>query len=132
MSTAFHRTLLRLESDGTWRSLLLTVVAAATLTAWFVWAVMARATLYVTSTPARLQGERAAHPIQSPVAGRVIESRLMLGQEVTAGEVLLRLNADAEQYSLREENEKLSALQPELAALRAQAATLEQARLDEA
>jgi membrane fusion protein (multidrug efflux system) len=128
MATAFHRTLRQLESDGIWRSLILGVIAALILGAWAGWAVMARVSLYVTSMSARLEVDRAIHSIESPVAGRVIESRLKLGQEVTAGEVLLRLNADAEQYSLREENEKLAALEPEIRALRAQAATLEQAR----
>jgi multidrug resistance efflux pump len=131
MATAFHRTLRQLESDGIWRSLILGVIAALILGAWAGWAVMARVSLYVTSTSARLEVDRAVHSIESPVAGRVIESRLKLGQEVTAGEVLLRLNADAEQYSLREENEKLAALEPEIRALRAQSATLEQARQEE-
>jgi multidrug resistance efflux pump len=131
MATAFHRTLRQLDGDGIWRSLLVTVVAALSLAAWAGWTVMARVTLYVTSTSARLEVDRAVHSMESPVAGRVIESQLKLGQEVTAGEVLLRLNADAEQYSLREENEKLAALEPELRALRAQAATLEQARQEE-
>jgi membrane fusion protein (multidrug efflux system) len=128
MDTAFHRTLRRLESGGIWRSLGMTVLAGVALAAWFSWAVMAHVTLYEISANARLEVDRAVHSIESPVAGRVIESRLALGQEVTVGEVLLRLNADAEQYSLREENEKLAALEPELAALRAQALTLEQAR----
>src|SRR5262245_4003431 len=127
MSTAFHRTLLRLESPGIGRSLFLTIAAAATIAAWFVWAVMARVTLYETSAQARLEVDHAVHSIESPVAGRVIESRLSLGQEVAAGEVLLRLDADTEQYSLREEKEKLASLEPELQALRAQAASLEQA-----
>src|SRR5215470_14442158 len=131
MATAFHRTLRQFERDGIWRSLLLTAVAALILAAWVGWAVMARVSLYVTSTSARLEVDRAVHSIESPVAGRVVESRLKLGQEVTAGEVLLRLNADAEQYSLREENEKLAALEPEIQALRAEAATLEQARQEE-
>jgi multidrug resistance efflux pump len=43
-----------------------------------------------------------------------------LGQEVVAGEVLLRLDSDTQQYALREEREKLAALDPELAALQAQ------------
>lgn len=131
MATAFHRTLRRLEQDGIWRSLILTVIAVLILAAWMGWAMMARVTLYETSTSARLEVDRAVHSIESSVAGRVIESRLKLGQEVTAGDVLLRLNADAEQYSLREENEKLAALEPEIQALRAQAATLEEARQEE-
>jgi multidrug resistance efflux pump len=131
MATAFHRTLRQLEQDGIWRSLILTVIAVLILAAWVGWAMMARVTLYETSTSARLEVDRAVHSIESPVAGRVIESRLKLGQEVTTGDVLLRLNADAEQYSLREENEKLAALEPEIRALRAQAATLEEARQEE-
>jgi membrane fusion protein (multidrug efflux system) len=128
MGTAFHRTLRRLESHGTLQSLALIVAAAVTFAAWFCWAVMAHVTLYETSARARIEVDQAVHPIESPVAGRVMESRLTLGQDVIAGEILLRLNADAEQYSLREENEKLTALQPELFALRAQAVTLEQAQ----
>jgi membrane fusion protein (multidrug efflux system) len=131
MGTAFHRTLRQLEFDGIWRSLILAVIAAVILGGWVDWAVMASVSLYVTSTSARLEVDRAVHSIESPVAGRVIESRLKLGQEVTAGEVLLRLNADVEQYSIREENEKLAALEPEIRALRAQAVTLEQARQEE-
>src|SRR5262245_4005344 len=131
MDTAFHRTLRRLESGGIWRSLGMAVLGAVALAAWFSWAVMAHVTLYEISSNARLEVDRAVHSIESPVAGRVIESRLALGQEVTAGGVLLRLNGDTEQYSLREENEKLAALEPELAALRAQAAALEQARQQE-
>src|SRR5262245_50689226 len=113
MATAFHRTLRRLESGGIWRSLVLTAAAAVILVVWFCWAVMAHMTLYETSAHARLEVDRAVHSIESPVSGRVIESRLALGQEVMAGEILLRLDADAEQYSLREENEKLAALEPE-------------------
>src|SRR5207244_12686046 len=50
-------------------------------------------TLYEISNQALLEVDRAVHTVESPVAGRVIESRLALGREVIAGEVLLRLNA---------------------------------------
>jgi len=70
--------------------------------------------------------------VEAPAAGRVIESRMALGQEVAARDILLRLNAESERYSLQEENEKLTAIAPELAALRAQTASIEQARQEEA
>jgi membrane fusion protein (multidrug efflux system) len=111
---------------------MMTASATVVLAGWGAWATVARVTLYEISSQARLEVDRAVHAVESPAAGRVIESRLTLGQEVTAGEVLLRLNADAERYSLREENEKLTALGPELAALRAQASSIEQARQQEA
>jgi membrane fusion protein, adhesin transport system len=132
MATAFTRTLRRLEPRGYRRPLMMTASATVVLAGWGAWATVARVTLYEISSQARLEVDRAVHAVESPAAGRVIESRLTLGQEVTAGEVLLRLNADAERYSLREENEKLTALGPELAALRAQASSIEQARQQEA
>lgn len=132
MATAFNRTLRRLETSGFRRFLVMTVTATTLLGAWGVWAAVARVTLYEISSQARLEVDRAVHAVESPAAGRVLESRLALGRDVVAGEVLLRLNAEAQQYALREENEKLAALQPEIAALRAQAESIEQARQQEA
>src|SRR5262245_51026748 len=121
MATAFNRTLRHLETSGFRRFLVMTATATALLGAWGVWAAIAHVTLYEISTQARLEVDRAVHAVESPAAGRVLESSLALGRAVVAGEVLLRLNAEAEQYALREENEKLAALKPEIAALRAQA-----------
>src|SRR6266536_2708994 len=116
MATAFTRTLRRLEPQGFRRPILLTGTAAAMIAAWGAWGTLARVTLYEVSGHARLEVDRAVHPVESPAAGRVVESRLALGQEVAAGDILLRLNADAERYSLREETARLTALEPELAA----------------
>jgi membrane fusion protein (multidrug efflux system) len=102
--------------------------AAIAIGVWAVWGTLARITLYEVSTHARLEVDGAPHPVDSPASGKVVESRLRLGQEVAAGEVLLRLDADSERFSLREEREKASALEAELAALRAQASSIEQAR----
>jgi multidrug resistance efflux pump len=132
MATAFTRTLRRLEPEGFRRPVLITVAATAVLAGWGAWAAGARVTLYEVSRQARLEVDRAVHPVEAPVSGRVVESRLVLGRDVVEGEVLLRLNSDSERYSLREENERLTALPHELAALRAQASSTEQARRDEA
>ena len=128
MATAFTRTLRQLEPQGTRRFLMASATAAIAIGVWTVWGTLARVTLYEVSRHARLEVDRAPHPVDSPVSGKVVESRLRLGQEVAAGEVLLRLDADAERFSLREEREKASALEAELAALRAQASSIEQAR----
>jgi multidrug resistance efflux pump len=132
MPTAFNRTLRRIEADGFRRFLIMAATAATLLGAWGAWAAVAHITLYETSSHARLEVDRAVHAVESPAAGRVVESRLALGRQVVAGEVLLCLNAEAEQYALREENEKLAALGPEIAALRAQAVSIEEARQQEA
>ena len=132
MATGFHRTLRRLETSGFRRLLVMIVAATVLLGAWGVWAAVAHVTLYEISSQARLEVDRAVHAVESPAAGRVLESQLALGRDVVAGEVLLRLNAEAEQYALREENEKSAALGPEIAALRAQAVNIEEARQQEA
>ena len=128
MATAFTRTLRQLEPRGPRRFFMASATAALAIGVWTVWGTLARVTLYEVSRYARLEVDRAPHPVDSPASGKVVESRLRLGQEVAEGEVLLRLDADAERFSLREEREKASALEAELAALRAQASSIGQAR----
>ena len=128
MATAFTRTLRTLEPQGARRFFIVTVTAAVVLAAWTVWGMLAHVTLYEVSGHMRLEVDRATHSVDSPASGRVVESRLRLGQEVAAGEVLLRLDGEAEGFSLREEREKVTALEVERAALHAQASSIEQAR----
>jgi multidrug resistance efflux pump len=106
-------------------------VAAAAIGAWVAWGWLSSITVYEVSSQARLEVDRAVRAVEAPVGGRVVESRMVLGQDVVAGEILLRLDSDTEQYALREEREKLTALDPELAALRAQVTSLTQARQEE-
>src|SRR2546426_894003 len=132
MATAFTRTLRHLELQGSRRPIRTAALAAAVIGAWGAWSSLSRVTVYEVSSQARLEVDRAVHAVEAPAAGRVAESLMVLGKEVAAGEILLRLDSDTEQYALREEREKLTALNPELAALRAQAASIEQARQEEA
>src|SRR5262249_14729382 len=132
MATAFTRTLRRLEPGGLGRPIRNMAIAAGIIGAWTAWGVLSRLTLYEASSQGRLEIDHAIHSVEVPAGGRVAESFLALGREVQAGDVLLRLESDTERYALREEQEKLTALAPELAALRAQAASLTQARQDEA
>ena len=128
MATAFTRTLRKLEPQGARRFLIVTVTATVVIAGWSVWGTLAHVTLYEVSGQARLEVDRATHPVDSPASGKVVESRMQLGQEVAAGEVLLRLDGEAEGFSVREEREKVTALAIEVAALQAQASSIEQAR----
>jgi multidrug resistance efflux pump len=132
MATAFTRTLRRLEPQGSRRFLIVTGTAAVMIAAWSAWGTLAPVTLYEVSGQARLEVDRATHPVDAPALGTVVESRMRLGQEVAAGDVLLRLDAERERFSLSEEREKSIALEAELAALHAQASSIEQARNDAA
>ena len=46
-------------------------------------------TLYEVSSTARVELDAATYPIQSPLLGRVVETRLRVGQPVRQGEVLV-------------------------------------------
>src|SRR5262245_6493071 len=128
MSTAFARTLQHLEPRRSRRFVLTVMTTVIVATVWGVWAAMASVTVYEVSLRARLEVERAPHPVDAPVSGTVVDSSLQLDRDVAAGDVLVRLNADTAQLSAREQREKANALDAELAALRAQAASAARAR----
>jgi multidrug resistance efflux pump len=69
--------------------------------------------------------------VQAPVAGRVMQAHLALGREVQAGELLIELDAGAEEQRLQEEQERLAALKPQLEALRRQLSNEEQRLVQE-
>jgi len=128
MSTAFARTLRHLEPRRSRRVVMAAMTSAIVATAWAIWSAKATVTVYEVSERARLEVDRAPHPVDSPISGTVVDSRMQLGRDVAAGDVLLRLDADAEQFSVREQQEKSRALEAELTALRAQASSVERAR----
>jgi membrane fusion protein (multidrug efflux system) len=88
--------------------------------AWIAWAFCARVTRYEVSDSARLEVSAAAYPVQASISGRLISSKLALGREVQAGEVLAQLDSRAEQLDLGEERTRAAAFAPQLAALRSQ------------
>jgi membrane fusion protein (multidrug efflux system) len=92
---------------------------------------MARVTQYEVSDAARLEVSGAAYPVEANGSGRLIASRLVLGSRVHAGDVLVELDSNDERLGLAQERAHLAALQPELAALRAQASSEEEGRASE-
>lgn len=128
MPASFSRSVRSLEADGFSRSifgLLLVIVLVGAWTAWFFGARVAR---YEVTDQARLEVDQAAHLVQSPAAGRVISSRLALGADVQAGDVLVELDSNPQKLQLAEQRAKLAAINPQIEALRQEAAAEEQAR----
>ncbi len=117
MPTPFDRTLRSLDTDGFRPSLVAFAVAAALVAVWLVWFLAAELPLYELSESARLEAAAAAHPIASPVLGRIVSSRLELGLEVQAGEVLVELDAEPERLRLEQERRQISTLAAQLEAL---------------
>ena len=106
-------------------------MAIVLLSAWLVWAFKAVITRYEISESARLEVDAAAYPIQAQVAGKLKISRLVLGREVQAGEVLLELDSRSEQLSLEQERTYRASLAPQLSALHSEVQTRELGQTDE-
>jgi membrane fusion protein (multidrug efflux system) len=87
--------------------------------------------LYEVSSEARVELDSATYPIQSPLLGRVVETRLRVGELVRRGEALVQIDAMPDQLQLRQERVRARGLEPELARLRSQAAAEESARAEE-
>ncbi len=97
------------------------VGAVALLGGWAAWFSMARVPVYETSDHARLEVLRATFPVETPVAGRVVEAKVLLDSVVAEGDVLIRLDASTEQLQLDETRARIAAIAPQIEALRNQA-----------
>jgi multidrug resistance efflux pump len=131
MASSFHRVSHSLRSDNGIRSSAGIVIALTLLAAWTTWAFKARVARYEISESARLEVDAAAYPVQASVAGQLVASQLVLGNEVHAGDVLAEIASDNERLSLQEERTRLAALQPQITALRSQMQFQDQGRMDE-
>jgi multidrug resistance efflux pump len=58
----------------------------------------------------RLEVDRAAHPIATPLAGRVAATHLAVDQEVQVGEVLVELDVETQCLQHEEARVRLAAL----------------------
>jgi multidrug resistance efflux pump len=120
MPNSFNRVNQSLRLDKGLLSGLTLTLTLALLTAWAIWAVRATIVRYEVSDSARLEVVGAPYIIQSDITGRLRSSALVLGRKVQAGDILLDLESREEQLNLSLEHIHRAALQPQLAALRAQ------------
>jgi multidrug resistance efflux pump len=117
MPTVFSRSMRSLEVDDFRRTAWGLLLAAALLGAWGAWFLCARVTVYAVSHSARLEVEQAAHPVAAPVSGRVIDTRLTVGQQVWTDDLLVALDDEAQRLQLAEERMRMTALSAQLGAL---------------
>lgn len=131
MATAFSRTLRSLEADR-FRGIALGFVGvAALLGMWGWWAAKSSIALYEVTENARLEIDNAVYPLQAPSAGRVTAASLVIGQEVAEGDVLVELESAPQTYELKEQQARLTTVDPNLKTLQAQISAEEDARAQE-
>ncbi len=105
------------------------LVIVCLLVAWAAWSFFGQVTVCEVTDSARLEVTSQAHCVAAQVAGRVVQTRLTIGREVTAGEALVLLDAEAERRAIEERQAKRKALDKRLQAFRAEIEAERQALL---
>ena len=118
MPAPFSRTTRALATDSPRGALLAWLLAGLALLAWLLWFTAGSVQVVELSRRARLEARAAPQPLTSDLSGRVLASRLQLGQRVQAGEVLVTLDSSRLALQWREERSRLDTVAPRLAALR--------------
>jgi multidrug resistance efflux pump len=116
----FARTYSRLRLDRITPTLWMITGAVVVLLSWFCWAACARVSLYEVSSEARVELDGATYPVASPFLGRIVSTRLRVGQAVQSGELLVELDSMPQQLQLGEAQVQAQGLEPQLARLRLQ------------
>jgi membrane fusion protein (multidrug efflux system) len=111
MWTPFSKTLTHLQAAEEGSSKRLAVVVVALMIVLGGWLVVSRTTVYAVSEEGRLLAAGAASPVQTPIAGVVAENLVLLGTDVQAGDVLVRLDSSAETLRRAEEQARVEGLQ---------------------
>ncbi|MFQ5350163.1 MAG: HlyD family secretion protein, partial [Thermoanaerobaculia bacterium] len=117
MANNFSRTLRALRTDGPAGWLIQALVAALLLALWSGWFFGSRVTVLAVSASARAEVDRQVHPVDAPVAGRIVRVEMELGAEVEEGQLLVELEVEEQQSRLDEEQARLSGLESQLETL---------------
>jgi len=103
--------------DASSRIVLSAAIGGALLVAWALWFFLARVSLYETSRQARIEVEAAPHDVDSPVAGRLLRTNLVLDRHVEAGDVLIEMDSESARLERKAEESRFLAIAPQIAAL---------------
>ena len=117
MSSPFSQSLRALESERfvAWWAL---VVGMTLFAAWIAWFLVARIPLYETSATARVEADAAAHGVEARLTGRAVQVNLSVGAPVRTGDILVRLESEAQQLALQEARARMDSLAREMATIR--------------
>lgn len=98
-------------------------MATALLGLWLAWFLAGEVTVYEVSRKARIEAREQAHAVAAPAARLVHTRRVVTGQSVYAGEVLVELDDAVEQARIAEAGARLLAVAPRLEGLQREIAT---------
>ena len=92
MPSQFSRTTRSLANDTAKYAMVTWLLAAVMLTVWLTWFFFGTVNVYEISRKARLEVQQAAHSVEAPIAGRIVSTSLIIGQEVKGDEDCLTVN----------------------------------------
>ena len=130
MPTSFSRTTRSLSVDSSRVALIALGIAGLALLIWLIWFAFGRVTVYEVSKAARLEVGTAPRDVTSVQSGRLAKSRLVIGQQVRAGDVLVELDTTAQRLRLAEAEAQLRNLPAKSISLRRESAALRGAQFD--
>jgi len=120
MPVHFSRSIRALENDGARRGLLFLTILGSIIGLWVLWFVVGHVEIYATADSARLEVDRENHPVDAPVAGRVITAPPVMGKRVNAGDLLIELDANVERLARNEALARVAPANAQLENLKAQ------------
>ncbi len=109
----------------------ITAVVVALLSGWLCWAHWARISLYEVTSKVRIEADSGIYQIDSPVSGRIVQSRLEVGRQLHRGDMLVEIDDLPDQLHRDQEMRYRQSLSSELEQLRLQIAAEELARAEE-
>ncbi|NOT12901.1 MAG: biotin/lipoyl-binding protein [Methylococcaceae bacterium] len=118
MPTSFERTWRALDNDSVRLKTLGMGLIGLLLLGWLFWFVNGRVYVYEVSKKTSLEAVIAAHPVATRIHGRVLRAHLELGRLVKKGEVLIELDAEAEQLALAMSDARIHGIKAQITALR--------------
>lgn len=130
MSVSFARTTRSLAVDSSRYVLVALGVAGVGLLCWLLWFCFGSVTVYEVSRQARLEVGSAPRDVTPVQAGRLVETRLVIGKSVRAGDLLVALDSASQQLRLADAEARLRNLPLRAASLRREIGSLRTAMVD--
>ena len=128
MGSSFSSSMRSLANDKFSPSFMVITIAAIILGIWTAWLLMARVSVFDISESGRIEVDTSLYPIATPVGGKVVTTLLAVGREVQKGDLLIEFESEDEKLRLDEASKQISALTPQLGALREEVRAEEAAR----
>src|SRR5258708_3095130 len=117
MPNTFSHSTRSLNADNLRRSTLWLLAVAIFLGAWIAWLALARVAVYEVTPTARLEVDRAVHPIEAPISGRIVNIQMTVGQSVQVDDLLVELDAESERLQIKEQKDRITGYSSQLRAL---------------